>query len=134
MANQKRATGADLWFVTSAGTSKLRDLGSDPHINLSYYKDGTREWISVSGLATITSDRQKIAELYAPDWKMWFPDEGDARHGTPDDPRLVLIGVDIQAAVFLEVNKPRPVVLYELVKGWVTGEQPELGELHQLEL
>jgi general stress protein 26 len=26
MANQKRAAGADLWFVTSAGTSKLRDL------------------------------------------------------------------------------------------------------------
>jgi hypothetical protein len=23
----------------------------------------------------------EIRELYAPDWKMWFPDEGDARHG-----------------------------------------------------
>ena len=74
----------------------------------------------------------EIRELYAPDWKMWFPDEGDARHGTPDDPRLVLIGVDIHGAVFLEVNKPQPVVLYELMKGWLTGTEPELGKMHTL--
>ena len=86
----------------------------------------------MSGLATISRDRQKIRELYAPDWKMWFPDEGDARHGTPDDPRFVLIGVDIHGAVFLEVNKPQPVVLYELVKGWLTGTEPELGKMHTL--
>ena len=132
MATQKRAAGADLWFVTREGMAKLADIEQDPHINLAYYKDRTREWISVSGLATISHDRQKIRELYAPDWKMWFPDEGDARHGTPDDPRLVLIGVVIHGAVFLEVNKPQPVVLYELMKGWLTGTEPELGKMHTL--
>ena len=132
MATQRRASGADLWFVTCEGTGKLRDLEGDPHVNLSYYKDRTREWISVSGLATISRDRAKIQELYAPDWKMWFPDNGDPRHGTPDDPRLVLIGVSIHAAVFLEVNKPQPVILFEMVKGWVTGTQPDLGELHHV--
>jgi general stress protein 26 len=132
MATQKRADGADLWFVTLEDTQKLRDLAADPHINLSYYKDGTREWISVSGIASITRDRRKIHELYAPDWKAWFPKEGDARHGSKDDPRMVLIGVDVHAAAFLEVNQPRPVVLYEVVKGWLTGATPEIGELHQL--
>lgn len=118
--------------MTAEGTGKLRSLEADPHINLSYFKDRTREWISVSGLATISRDRQKIRELYAPDWKMWFPDEGDARHGTADDPRLVLIGVDIHGAVFLEVNKPKPVILYEVVKGWLTGTEPEVGKMHTL--
>jgi general stress protein 26 len=132
MANQKWAPGADLWFVTSADTEKVRDLKQDPHINLAYYNPKTREWISVSGIAQLTTERRVIAELYAPDWKIWFPDEGDPRHGTPDDPRLVLIGVDIHAAVFLEVNKARPVLLYELVKGWLSGESPELGETHVL--
>src|SRR5512134_121416 len=133
MATQKRAEGADLWFVTSDGTQKLRDLAADPHVNLSYYKDRTREWVSVSGIATITRDRQKIHELYAPDWTMWFPDEGDPRHGTKDDPRFVLIGVDVHAAEFLEVNKPQPVVLFELIKGWVTGTEPEIGEMHRVD-
>ena len=132
MATQKRAEGADLWFVTLADTQKLRDLGVDPHINLSYYKDRTREWVSVSGIARITGDRAKIHEVYAPDWKVWFPKGDDPRHGTPDDPRMVLIGVDVHAAVFLEVNKPQPVVLYELVKGWVTGSTPEIGEEHRI--
>jgi general stress protein 26 len=132
MATQKRAAGADLWFVASEDTGKIRDLRADPHVNLAYYKDRTREWISVSGLATLSDDRGKIRELYASDWKMWFADEGDPRHGTPDDPRLLLIGVDIHAAVFLEVDKPQPVVLYELAKGWLTGDMPDVGEMHRI--
>jgi general stress protein 26 len=132
MATQKRAAGADLWFVTLEDTPKLRDLSHDPHVNLSYYKDRTREWISVSGIATLTRDRAKIHELYAPDWQAWFPKEGDPRHGTKDDPRMVLIGVDVHGAVFLEVNKPQPVVLFEIAKGWITGSTPEIGELHRL--
>ena len=133
MATQKRASGADLWFVSQEDTTKLQDIERDPHVNLSYYKDRTREWVSVSGLARLTRDRQKIHELYATDWKAWFPDEGDPRHGTKDDPRYVLIGVDVHAAVFLEVDKPQPVVLYEVVKGWVTGDAPDIGETHYVE-
>ncbi len=45
---------------------------------------------------------------------------------------MVLIGVDVHAAVFLEVNKPQPVVIFELVKGWMTGSTPELGEMHHV--
>ena len=133
MATQRRAEGADLWFVTTEGTQKLQDLVGDPHINLSYYKDRTREWISVSGLASITRDRQKIHELYAPDWKAWFAEDGDPRHGTRDDPRMVLIGVTVHAAVFLEVNKPQPIVLFEVAKGWLTGTAPDIGEMHHIQ-
>ena len=133
MATQKQAAGADLWFVTTEGSPKLRDLAFDQHVNLSYYKDRTREWISISGVATVTSDRRKIHELYAADWKMWFAEEGDPRHGTKDDPRMVLIGVNVHAAVFLEVNKPQPVVLFEIAKGWLTGNEPVLGEMHHIE-
>lgn len=133
MATQRRTPGADLWFVTLEGSGKLRDIEADPHVNLAYYKDRTREWISVSGIASLSRDRTTIRELYAPDWKIWFPEEGDARHGTPEDPRMVLIGVDVHAATFLEVNKPQPVVLYEVVKGWLTGGTPEVGEMHRIQ-
>jgi len=133
MATQKRAAGADLWFVTLEGSPKLRDLAADPHVNLAYYKDRTREWVSVSGIAAVSRDRAKIHELYATDWQVWFPKGDDPRHGTKDDPRMVLIGIDVHAAMFLEVNKPQPVVLFELAKGWLTGTTPELGEMHRIE-
>jgi general stress protein 26 len=132
MANQKHAPGADLWFVTLDSSGKIAEIESDPHVNVAYYKDRTREWVSVSGLASISRDRHTIHELYAPDWKMWFPEGDDPRHGTADDPRIVAIGIDIHSAVFLEVNKPQPVVLFELIKGWATGSQPNVGEMHTI--
>jgi general stress protein 26 len=132
MATQKRAGGADLWFVTMEGSTKLVEIENDPHVNLSYHRDKNEEWVSISGTAIISRDRNKIRELYMPDWKIWFDDQGDPLHGTADDPRMVLIGVTIHAAEFLEVNKPRPVLLFEMVKGFVTGEEPEFGEMHRV--
>ena len=132
MATQKRAPGADLWFMTTSDTCKLDELEDEPHVNLAYYKDRTREWISVSGMAKVTQDRATIEKLFAPDWKLWLPDEGDPRHGTPEDPRIVLIGVDTASAVFFEMDKPQPVVLFEMVKGWITRTEPDLGKMHRI--
>src|SRR5262249_43249437 len=114
-------------------THKVEELVDEPHVNLAYYKDRTREWISVSGIAKISRDPQVIEKLYAPDWKAWFAEGGDPKAGTKDDPRIVLIGVDVHSAVYLEINKPQPVVLYELVKGWVTGKTPDVGKMHHVQ-
>ena len=133
MATQKRASGADLWFVTMRGSEKLDEIRNEAQVNLAYFKDRTKEWVSVSGRAKIVEDRDKIRELYAPDWRAWFGDEGGERDGTPDDPRMVLIGVDVEMAMFLEVNKPQPVVLFEVVKGMVTGKPPKVGEVERVE-
>jgi general stress protein 26 len=132
MANQERASGADLWFVAAEDSNKIADLANDPHLNLSYYRDSKAEWVSVSGTAEVTRDRAKIDELYKPDWKMWFNENGDERSGTKDDPRIVLIGVTIHAAEFLEIDKPMPVLLFELAKGFVTGTQPDIEETQKL--
>lgn len=132
MANQARAAGADLWFVTDGETHKLDELAHDPHVNLSYYRDKTREWVSVSGTARVVNDRAKIHELYRPDWKAWFPDDGPGRDGGPDDPRFALVAVDAHSVVYMVSNTPRPVVLFEVVKGMITGQQPDIGETHTL--
>ncbi len=133
MATQKRAEGADLWFVTSRKTEKLDEIRNDPQVNLAYYKDRTREWVSVSGRARIVDDRAKIRELYQPDWRAWFGDEGNAKDGTPDDLRMILIGVDVEMAMYLEINKPQAVVLFEVVKGMITGKAPNVGAPERVE-
>jgi hypothetical protein len=40
--------------------------------------------------------------------------------------------VDIHSALFFEMDKPHPVVLYELVKGWITKEEPDRGKMHRV--
>jgi general stress protein 26 len=132
MATQVRAAGADLWFVTTKGSPKVAEITSDPNVNLAYYKDRTREWISVSAVARISDDRAKIHELYRPDWKAWFGDEGGAKDGTPDDPRMVLIGCDIRVAHFMELNKPQPVILFEVMKGMITGKAPDMPPVKEV--
>lgn len=132
MATQKKAAGADLWFVTDRSSEKLDEIRNDEQVNLAYNNSKTREWVSISGKARIVDDRAKIHELYEPDWRAWFGDDGSEKSGTPDDPRIVLIGVDIEMAMFLEINKPQPVVLFELVKGMITGKPPDIGEVERV--
>jgi general stress protein 26 len=133
MATQERVTGTDLWFVTDISSHKLEDLELDPHVNLAYYNVKSREWVSVAGRAQITQDRNLIKELYKPDWKAWFGDEGGARNGGPDDPRLALILVEAQSVEYMVATKPRPVVLFELAKGILGGTRPEVGEQRRLD-
>ncbi|MGE5926498.1 MAG: pyridoxamine 5'-phosphate oxidase family protein [Gemmatimonadota bacterium] len=127
MATQTQAEGSDLWFVTDIESNKLDELAFDPQVNLAYYKNRTREWVSVSGTAKVTQDRRLIHELYRRDWKAWFGDMGGERDGGPDDPRLALILVDVESVVYLKLDKPQPVVLFEVVKGMVTGSRPDVG-------
>jgi general stress protein 26 len=134
MATQKRAAGADFWFVTADGMPKLSEISGDPRVNLSYYRDRTKEWVSISGEAVISRDRAKIRELWAPDWKIWFPEEDGRNDGGPDDPRMVLLGVHARTAQYMTADKPQPLVLFEIVKGMVTRKMPKLGDVKELAL
>lgn len=128
MATQAQADGADLWFVTDRSSPKVEEIRNDPNINLSYYHPRTKEWISVSGTAKTLRSEKKVRELWRPDWRAWFGDEGGPKDGTPEDPRILLIAVTIKLAVYLELNKPQPVVMFEYLKGMITGKRPELPQ------
>ena len=132
MATQERISGADLWFVTDAETHKLDDVLMDPHVNCSYYNSKSREWVSVSGVARVVRDRKRIKDLYKPDWKAWFGDEGGERDGGPNDPRLTLIFVEADSVVYMKNDKPRPLILWEVLKGMVTGSTPDVGAVRTI--
>ena len=133
MATQKPARGADLWFVTAAHSNKLREI--DPTRTSTCRLSRMRtEWVSVSGVTATSTDRAKIGELYAAGLgdvvserrrrsASWH--SGRSAHGA--------VGVTVHAAEFLSVDKPRPVLLFELAKGWLTGTEPELGQMHTLD-
>jgi general stress protein 26 len=137
MATQARSAGTDLWFVTNAETAKIDELEHDPNVNIAYYKNGTYEFVSVSGVARLSRDPARIRELYSPDWRAWFGDEGGARNGGPEDPRLVLVLVEAQSATYLKAKHGKAVTLFNVVKGAVTGQRPDVGtsgDLNRAEL
>ncbi|MFL5489458.1 MAG: pyridoxamine 5'-phosphate oxidase family protein [Gemmatimonadaceae bacterium] len=132
MATQDRIEGADLWFVTNADTHKLDDLALDPHVNLSYFRNRSGEWVSVSGIAHVSRNRNRIRQLYKEDWKTWFDDQGGDRDGGPNDPRMALIMVETDTATYMKVNKSRPIILFEALKARVTGSSPRLGDIKEV--
>ncbi len=127
MATQEQGPLGDLWFVTNIETHKVDQIRFDPNVSIAYYNTDTYEWVSVSGTAAINQDRAKIKELYEPDWKAWFGDEGGNRDGGPDDPRLALILVDAETATYMKSKYSKPRVLFELARGIITGKTAELG-------
>jgi hypothetical protein len=86
----------------------------------------------VSGTAVISRDKSLIHELYQPDWRAWLGDEGGARDGGPDDPRIALILVEAHSVTYSKKDRPKPVQLFSLVKGMITGEQPKMADLREL--
>ena len=132
MQAQKRNDHADLWFVTDIESHKLDELQHDAHVNLGFYKDRTREWVSVAGTARISQDRELIREVYQPDWRAWFGDEGGERDGGPGDPRLALVLVQAQSVIYSITTKPQPLVLFEVAKGILTGTPPDVSDIRQM--
>jgi hypothetical protein len=45
------------------------------------------EWVSISGNAELSNDREKVHKYYSPTLKAWLGDLGDGTHdGGPNDP------------------------------------------------
>ena len=132
MQVQRRTAGVDLWFMTNWNAEKLDEIALDPNVNLSFYRDRTREWVSVSGTAIISRDRNLIRGLYQPDWKAWLGDEGGNKDGGPEDPRIALILVTAESVTYSKKDRPMPMVLFSLAKAMITGEPPKVADLREV--
>ena len=134
MATQEHEEDVDLWFATNIESHKMDELEFDPHVNIAYYDADSYEWVSVSGTARISTDRERIRELWQPDWRAWFGKIDEERDGGPDDPRLALILVDTDSVTYMRKTKPKPLVLFEVAKGMITGKEPDVGEVRDLQM
>ena len=135
MQTQRRTSGTDLWFMTNAESEKFEEIALDQNVNVAYYKDRTREWVSVSGKAILTQDRDLIRGLYKPDWKAWFKAaEGtdDERAGTAEDPNIALILVEAQAVSYYKSDRPLPLVLFDVARAMMGGPAPKLGDQREI--
>lgn len=133
MQTQRRTMGTDLWFMTNIESDKFEELALDPHVNVAYFRDRTREWVSVSGHAILSRDRDLIDSLYKPDWKGWLGDQGDGvRDGGARDPRIVLVLVEADSVVYSKSDRPLPLALFQVVKGMITGQPPKVADLREI--
>ncbi|HSS22128.1 MAG TPA: pyridoxamine 5'-phosphate oxidase family protein [Pyrinomonadaceae bacterium] len=117
----------DLWFFTGASSLKVSEVASTPKVNVSFADPRNQHYVSVSGVAQLVRDRNKIDELWKPEFKMWFP-KGK------DDPEVALLRVNLEKAEYWD--SPSSTIGYALkfVSALITGKQPEFGENKKVEL
>lgn len=124
---------ADFIFHTNTESGKTDDIQASPDVNLGFL-NSYGEWASVSGTASIVTDREKVHKFYSPGLKAWMGDLGDGKHdGGPDDPRIAVIEVKSKSAQYAISRKNVFSAVVEVAKGVVTGETPQVNKLRHID-
>jgi len=121
MQTQEAEFNGDLWFFTNSDTHKTEEIEKDNRVNVAYSSPSKNTYVSVSGTASLVSDREKIEELWNPILTAWFP------KGL-DDPTLILLKVSVEQAEYWDSASNAVVKMVGFVKALVTGKPAGGGD------
>lgn len=121
MATQRTDFDGTLWFFTDADAGKVFEVEHDRHVNVVYAEPKDQRYISVSGRASISRDRDKIRELWSPAITAWFP------NGVTD-PKIALLKVDVERAEYWDNPHGKVVTMIGFMKATLTGQRYMPGE------
>ena len=127
MAVLQNNTGDVLWFFTNLDSPKVEEVERDRHVNVAFAAPGENRFVSVSGVASVVQDRNRIDELWRPACNAWLP-MGKGK----DDPNLALLRVRISHAEYWDAASSRMVQLDGFVKGHITARTVRPGDSRQL--
>ena len=116
----------NLWFFTSSQSHKASEIERTPNVNVSFIDTRKQHYVSISGMAELVHDKQKIKELWKPILKAWFPDG-------PDQPDVALLKVKIRKAEYWDGPSSTIAQAISFVSAIFTGKQVELGENKKLD-
>lgn len=119
-------------YHTNTESGKTDDLEANSDVNVAFLT-ASGEWASISGNASVETDRAKVHEYYSPSLKAWLGDLGDGKHdGGPEDPRIGLIKVKA-ATISYAISRTNLVKsVIDVAKGAITGETPAINKIRQL--
>jgi general stress protein 26 len=109
-----------LWFATGRDAGKVDELEQDNHVVVTM--QSKMKFVSLSGTASVVDDRAKVAKLWKPEWKVWFP-------GGQDDPNLVLLCVEGNIGEYWDNGGVSGIkYLIEAGKALVSGTRPNVDD------
>ena len=109
-----------VWFFTSSTASAAYESEQDCRVNVSYVDAKRSVFISISGTASLSDDREKMAQLWDPQLSAWFP------KGL-DDPDLRLLLVEIESAEYWDVTQNALALLAGFARKAITGKTEGIG-------
>lgn len=126
MATQQVEFDGRIYFFTHASSPKVDEVEREDEVNVSYADPQQHRYVSVSGKARTSRDREKMKELWSPALKAWFP-------GGLEDPDLALLSVDVERAEYWDSPSSPVAHLVGFVKAVATGTTYQPGENEKID-
>lgn len=117
----------NVWFYTNKLSEVSIEADQKNNVCLAYACPTDNDYLSVTGIASVVQDKEKIRELWKSTYKAFFP-EG------VNDPQLTLIKVVPQKAEYWDSTASKMVVLFSMLKAAVTGTKYQEGDHGKLKL
>ena len=125
MAAYVREEEGKVYFLTDKDSYKDEESAADPHVNLAFADAGAHNYVSVTGRAALSNDREKIADLFNVPAKAWW--DG------PEDPAIRLLVVTPRDAQYWD--SPGKLRAYiRMAAAAVSSARPAMGENGKVEL
>ena len=121
----QREFDGTIWFLTFAGSSKLREVADNSQVLVSYARLTDYEYVSLSGRARVSKDRQKVGELWSEGFRVWFP-------SGPDDPDLALLSVEVEEAKYWTDAASVATCAWAYIKARVLGQRPKPEQIAEI--
>lgn len=116
-----------VYFFTYDDSAKAKEIQAHPQVGLSYSNPKNQDYVSVTGRAEISHDKEKMRELWQPPLKAWFPQELDT-------PGIALIKVEATEAELWDAPSSTVAHVLGLIKSQVTGKPQNVGDNEVLSL
>ncbi len=114
-----------IYFLTDLRQLKDDEIEADPNVCLTFADTSGQKYVSITGIATLANDREKIAELWSAAALAWWDSK--------DDPNIRVLRVMPTQAEYWD-GPGSIVTLVKMLTAAVTGGRPELGENRKVTL
>jgi general stress protein 26 len=124
MASLARPEEGVIYFVTRMD-AKVGEIGSSAPVNLAYSDAHKNSYVSISGTARTSQDREKLRELWSMWSEAWLP-EG------PDGADVALITVEPEECKLWDSTSSNLVYIAKVLKANVTQSPPDGGKIREV--
>lgn len=116
-----------LWFFTSSASSKVSEVNRQHQVNVSFADPHKQEYVAIAGTAELVQDKDKMAQLWQPHLKAWFPQE-------LAEPDIALLKVTPTQAEYWDAPSGFVVRTLGFLKAVATGERASGAENEKIRL
>jgi general stress protein 26 len=114
-----------IYFLTDAASHKDADVKRNPNVGLAFADPGGQKYVSLTGHAALSNDRQKIRELWSTPAKAWWDN--------PEDPSIRVLAVTPKDAQYWD--SPGTVVSYvKMLAAAMTDSRPDISDNAKVKL